>query len=131
MKAMVITDFGGPEVFQEREVPKPEPQLNDVLVRVYAASINPVDYKIRCDGSWAGIKPPAIIGYDAAGVVEAVGAGVKAFKPGDEVFYTPVIFGRPGTYAEYNVADESIVAFKPRNLSFLEAASLPLAGCTA
>jgi len=131
MRAMVITAFGGPEVFQATEVPKPEPKPTEVLVRVHAASINPVDYKIRAAGSWAGIVPPAIIGYDAAGVVQAVGACVTAFKPGDEVFYTPAIFGRQGSYAEYNVTDESIVALKPKNLSFVEAASLPLAGCTA
>jgi NADPH:quinone reductase-like Zn-dependent oxidoreductase len=131
MKAMIITAFGGPEVFQESEWPKPEPKATEVLVRVYATSINPVDYKIRTAGSWAGVKPPAIIGYDVAGVVEAVGVEVKAFKPGDEVFYTPLIFGGQGSYAEYHVADETIVTFKPRNLSFVEAASLPLAGCTA
>jgi NADPH:quinone reductase-like Zn-dependent oxidoreductase len=131
MKAMIITAFGGPEVFQESEWPRPEPKATEVLVQVYATSINPVDYKIRTGGSWAGVKPPAIIGYDVAGVVEAVGIGVKTFKPGDEVFYTPLIFGGQGSYAEYHIADETIVTFKPRNLSFVEAASLPLAGCTA
>lgn len=131
MKAMIIITFGGPEVFQEREMPTPAPNATEVLVRVHATSINPVDYKIRTAGSWAGVTPPAIIGYDVAGVIEAIGAGVKAFKPGDEVFYTPQIFGQQGSYAEYHVVDESIITFKPHNLSFTEAASLPLAGCTA
>jgi NADPH2:quinone reductase len=131
VKAMIITAFGGPEVFQESDVPKPDPKATEVLVRVHATSINPVDYKICTDGSWAGVRPPAIIGYDVAGVIEAVGVGVKSFKPGDKVFYTPPIFGGQGSYAEYHVADESIVAFKPQNLSFTEAASLPLVGCTA
>jgi len=131
MKAMIITDFGGPEVFQAGDWPKPVPQANEVLVRVHAAALNPVDYKIRINGKWAGVKPPAVLGYDAAGVVEAVGVGVKAFKPGDEVFYSPSIWGGQGSYAEYQVSDESIVALKPRNLSFVEAAALPLAGMTA
>ncbi|GCE23930.1 NADPH:quinone oxidoreductase [Dictyobacter kobayashii] len=131
MKAMVIKDFGGPEVFELRELPKPTPEADEVLVRVYATSINPVDYKIRQAGSWAGVKPPAVIGYDVAGVVEAVGAAVKDFKVGDDVYYTPDIPGKGGSYAEYHVAREAIVAHKPKNLSYLEAASVPLAGGTA
>ena len=131
MKAMIITAFGGPEVFQASDWPKPVPQATEVLVRVHAAALNAVDYKIRRAGSWAGVKPPAVLGYDAAGVVEAVGTCVKAFKPGDEVFYSPSIWGGQGSYAEYQVSDESIVALKPSNLSFVEAAALPLAGMTA
>ena len=131
MKAMIITAFGGPEVFEKRDIPKPKPGIGELLVRVRATSVNPVDYKIRTSGSWAGVSPPAVIGYDAAGVVEETGAGVTRFKPGDEVFYTPLIFGGQGTYAEYNVVGESIVAAKPRSLSFIEAAAMPLAGCTA
>ncbi|HEX2912515.1 MAG TPA: zinc-dependent alcohol dehydrogenase family protein [Chloroflexia bacterium] len=128
---MFITGFGGPEVFEEREVAKPVPGPTEVLVKVYASSINPVDYKIRQAGSWAGVKPPAIIGYDVAGIIEAIGPGVKDFKVGDEVYYTPQISGAAGSYAEYHVADESIVAIKPSNISFEEAASIPLAGGTA
>ncbi len=132
MKAMVITAFGGPEVFKEQDVPKPKPGESDVLVKVYATSVNPVDYKIRKAGSWAGVKPPAIIGYDVSGVVEAIGSRVKDFKVGDEVYYTPEISGgQQGSYAEYHVAHESIVARKPSNLNHREAASIPLAGCTA
>ena len=131
MKAMVITGFGGPEVFAEREFPKPEPGMNELLVKIYAAAINPVDYKVRKNGSWAGINPPAIIGWDAAGVVEKTGSGVKDFKPGDEVFYSPTIFGGHGTYSEYAVVNENIAAIKPKNISFIEAAAFPLAGCTA
>ncbi len=131
MKAMIITAFGGPEVFKEQDVPKPQPGKDDVLVKVYATSINPVDYKIRKAGSWAGVKPPAIIGYDVSGVVEAIGSGVKDFKVGDEVYYTPEISGGQGSYAEYHVANEAIVARKPSNLNHIEAASIPLAGSTA
>jgi NADPH2:quinone reductase len=131
MKAMIITDFGSPEVFREQEVPVPQPEANEVLVRVHATSVNPADYKIRRAGQWAGVRPPAIIGYDVSGVVEATGPGVRDFKVGDEVFYTPEMPGRFGSYAEYHVANEAIVARKPANLSHIEAASIPLAGGTA
>ncbi|WP_458189386.1 zinc-binding dehydrogenase [Haladaptatus sp. NG-WS-4] len=131
MDAMIITDFGGTDVFERRDVEKPSPGPTDVLVRVHASSVNPVDYKIRQAGSWAGISPPTVIGYDVSGVVEAVGESVTDFDVGDEVFYTPEIFGERGSYAEYHVADESIVARKPRTLSHTEAAALPLAGGTA
>ena len=131
MRAMVIKDFGGPEVFEERDTEKPAPGPNDVLVKVHATSINPVDYKIRQAGSWAGIEPPAVIGYDVSGVVESVGSEVVDFEPGDEVYYTPEIFGGQGSYAEYHVADAAIVARKPESLTHEEAASIPLAGGTA
>ncbi|MFC4552449.1 MULTISPECIES: zinc-binding dehydrogenase [Halorussus] len=131
MRAMVITDFGDTEVFERREVEKPTPGATEVLVRVHASSINPVDTKIREAGSWAGISPPTVIGYDVSGVVEAVGGEVTDFAVGDEVFYTPEIFGEEGSYAEYHTADESIVARKPESLSHAEAAALPLAGATA
>jgi NADPH2:quinone reductase len=131
MKAMVIREFGGPERFEAAEMPKPVPAKHEVLVRVRAASVNPVDYKIRQSGAWAGLPQPSILGYDAAGTVEAVGENVSHLAPGDEVFYAARIFGRQGTYAEYHVEDAEIVAKKPAQLSFEEAASLPLAGMTA
>jgi NADPH2:quinone reductase len=132
MRAMVITRFGSPEVFEEHEIATPSPRPGEVLVRVVASGTNPVDAKIRQAGSWAGIPFPAVLGYDVSGVVEAVGPGVSAFAAGDEVFYTPEIFGNPaGSYAEYNVAPASIVARKPAALSHVEAAGVPLAGGTA
>jgi len=131
MKAMIITAFGGPEVFQAADWPKPVPQATELLVRIHAVALNPVDYKIRENGTWARVKPPAILGYDAAGVVEAVGANVTSFKPGDAVFYSPDIWGVPGACAEYHVVDEAIVAHKPKSLTFEEAAALPLVGMTA
>jgi NADPH:quinone reductase len=131
MKAMVITEFGGPDVFELREVPKPEIGPNQVLVRVHATSVNPVDLGVRQAGSWAGVQPPAVIGYDVSGVVEAVGPGVTDVIVGDEVYYSPEISGRWGSYAEYNAVDAAIVARKPTNLSHAEAASIPLAGCAA
>src|SRR5690349_11681006 len=76
MKAMVVREWGGPERLELAEMPKPVPAPHEVLVRVRAASVNPVDYKIRRSGAWATLPMPAILGYDAAGVVEAVGANV-------------------------------------------------------
>lgn len=131
MKAMFIKEFGGPEVFEAQEVGQPEIRPNDVLVNVHATSVNPVDLSVREAGQWAGIEPPAIIGYDVSGVVKDVGSAVEDFAVGDDVFYTPEISERQGSYAEYHAAHEQIVAHKPINLSHEEAASIPLAGGTA
>lgn len=131
MKAMVIREFGGPEVFDARTIGQPAIRPNDVLVKVEATSVNPVDLGIREAGQWAGVQPPAVIGYDASGRVTDVGNGVTDFVVGQQVFYTPHILGEAGTYAEYHAVPESIVTLKPENLSHTEAASLPLAGCTA
>jgi NADPH2:quinone reductase len=131
MRAVVIRAFGGPEQLELADMPKPVPGRGQVLVKVKAASVNPVDFKIRQSGQWAQVPMPAILGYDAAGVVEAVGDLVTNLKVGDEVFYCARIFGRQGTYAEYHVEDAEIVHRKPAILTFEEAASLPLAAITA
>lgn len=132
MKAMVLTRFGGPEALELREVPRPEAGAGELLVRVVASGTNPVDAKIRAAGGWAGITPPTVIGYDASGVVEHVGVGVTGFSPGDEVFFTPEIFGNPnGTYAEFTAVPAAIVAHRPTHLSHEECAAIPLAGGTA
>ena len=110
------------------EVVDPSPGPRDLLVRVRAVSVNPVDTKVR-----GGAKPaeePMVLGYDAAGVVEAVGADVTLFAPGDEVFYAGTI-KRPGTNSELHVVDERIVGPKPRSFDFAQAAALPLTGLTA
>jgi len=128
---MTLNSFGGPESFELSDVPKPVPQLGQVLVRVHATSINPLDYQVR-RGDYRDLVPlPAITGHDVSGVVEAVGPGVTAFSPGDEVWYTPQIFDGPGSYAEYHVVNENIIGRKPGALSHLEAASLSLVGGTA
>ncbi|SOE50156.1 zinc-dependent alcohol dehydrogenase family protein [Orrella dioscoreae] len=130
MKAMVLAAFGGPDAFELRDVPKPVPQAGQVLVRVHATSINPLDYQVR-RGDYPDLVPlPAITGHDVSGVAEAVGPGVTAFAPGDEVWYTPQIFDGQGSYAEYHVATENIIGRKPASLSHLEAASLTLVGGT-
>ena len=128
---MVVRAWGGPERLEAADMPKPAPAKNQVLVRVRAASVNPVDYKIRRGGDWAGLPKPSILGYDAAGVVDAVGDNVTHLAVGDEVFYSAKIFGRQGTYAEYHVEDADIVGKKPSGLSFEQAAALPLAAMTA
>lgn len=131
MKAVVLKSFGGPESFELRDVPKPVPGAGQVLVRVHASSINPLDYQVR-RGDYPDLVPlPAITGHDVSGVVEEIGPGVTAFAPGDEVWYTPQIFDGPGSYAEYHVAAERIIGKKPPSLSHLEAASLTLVGGTA
>jgi NADPH2:quinone reductase len=130
MKAMILKSFGGPDSFELSDVSKPVPQAGQVLVRVHATSINPLDYQVR-RGDYPDLVPlPAITGHDVSGVVESIGPGVSAFAPGDEVWYTPQIFDGQGSYAEYHVAAESIIARKPASLSHLEAASLSLVGGT-
>lgn len=130
MKAIVLKSFGGPEAFELCDLAKPLPQAGQVLVKVYATSINPLDYQVR-RGDYPDLVPlPAITGHDISGVVEAVGPGVTSFVPGDEVWYTAQIFGGQGSYAEYHVADEKIIGKKPTVLNHLEAASLSLVGGT-
>lgn len=111
------------------DVPKPEPGPRDIRVAINAVSVNPIDTKVRMRGA----PPPGdikILGYDAAGVVDAVGAEVTLFQPGDEVFYAGSVI-RQGTNAEFHLVDERIAGRKPRILSFAEAAALPLTSITA
>ena len=111
------------------ELPKPETAGHDLLVAVKAISVNPVDTKVRAPKE--GVEdPPRVLGWDAAGVVEAVGPDVTLFAPGDEVFYAGSIT-RPGTNSEFHLVDERIVGTKPKSSSFAEAAALPLTSITA
>ncbi len=128
---MLLQSFGGPESFVLCDVPKPVPGTGQVLVRVHATSINPLDCQVRRGDYSDHVPLPAITGHDVSGVVEQIGPGVTAFAPGDEVWYTPQIFDGPGSYAEYHVAAEGIIGKKPPSLSHLEAASLSLVGSTA
>jgi NADPH2:quinone reductase len=131
MKAMVMTNFGSPEVFAETEVDKPTPRNNEVLVKVYATSVNPADCGMRQGIFGPRVKLPAILGFDVSGVVEAVGENVKDFQVGNEVYYSIAHDEGGGANAEYHVANESTIAKKPTNISHLEAASVPVAGGTA
>ena len=132
MKAVVVHEFGGPEVMKYEDVPRPEPKEDEILVRVMAAAVNPIDSYVR-QGMLAkhGMdKRPAIIGYDISGVVEKTGANAKKFKAGDKVYsYLSVMRG--GGYAEFAIAKESETALKPKNIDFEEAAAVPLAATTA
>src|SRR5438105_817554 len=132
MKAVFVHEFGGPEVLKYEDAPRPEPKDDEILVRVIAAGVNPVDAYAR-QGMLAkrGLdNRPSIIGYDIAGVVEKTGANAKKFKAGDAVYsYLSVMRG--GGYAEFAVAKESETALKPRNINFVEAAAVPLAATTA
>jgi NADPH:quinone reductase-like Zn-dependent oxidoreductase len=134
MQAIAISEFGGPDRLELREVDDPLVGPDSVLIRVRAAGINPVDYKIR-QGNLAGRIPhvlPLIPGWDVAGVVEQAGPAVTAFAPGDEVVaYCRKDFVRDGTYAELVAVRDYAVAPKPARLSFEEAGGLPLAGLTA
>lgn len=131
MQVQVITRFGGPECLELAEVAKPEVGHGQVLVRIHAASVNPVDIKIR-EGLPIGPELPAILGADLAGVVEAIGAGVTGFAIGDEVYgCAGGVKGQGGTLAQYIAADARLLAPKPKTLSFREAAALPLVSITA
>ncbi|MFD1560265.1 zinc-binding alcohol dehydrogenase family protein [Paraburkholderia silviterrae] len=130
MKAIGYAVKGGVEVLTDLELPMPEPGPRDLRVAVKAVSVNPVDVKRRRHEDPTESTQPRILGYDAAGVVEAVGNAVTLFKPGDEVFYAGAM-DRPGTNAEFHLVDERIVGPKPATLSFAEAAALPLTSITA
>jgi NADPH:quinone reductase-like Zn-dependent oxidoreductase len=134
MKAIVIDRFGGPEELVAREMPEPEVGPDSVLIAARAAGVNPVDFKIR-QGHLEGAFPhhfPLIGGWDVAGVVEAVGPAVGGFAVGDEVYaYCRKTEIAAGTYAERVAVPDTFVAHKPRELSWVEAAAVPLAGLTA
>jgi len=127
-KPLPISD---PESFLDLSAETPKPEPRDLLVKVRAISVNPVDAKIRSGGGPG--RPDGqlqILGWDAAGVVVAVGSNVTLFKPGEEVYYAGDV-GRPGSYAEFQCVDERIVGRKPASLGFAEAAALPLTTITA
>ena len=117
-----------PASLEDLEVPVPAPGPRDLLVRVEAVSVNPVDVKLRASADPGG--EPRILGYDAAGTVVATGSDVSLFSPGDEVYYAGSI-DRPGTDAQFHVVDERITGHKPRSLTFAQAAALPLTTITA
>jgi NADPH2:quinone reductase len=134
MKAIAINEFGGQDKLQLMDLPAPEIKSGEILLRVKAAGVNPVDWKIR-EGYIKDLFPydfPIILGWDAAGIVEQAGEEVTRFQKGDEIFAycrKPVVQG--GAYADYIVLEEEHAAIKPKNISFEEAASIPLAALTA
>jgi NADPH:quinone reductase-like Zn-dependent oxidoreductase len=130
MRAAVTEAFGGIDRVVVRDLPKPVPGPGEVLVRVKAAAMNPLDCKLR-EGKFRlifRVKPPFVLGFDLAGEVEAVGPGVARLRPGDAVFGA---LSRPGAHAEYAVAGEELLLPKPSRLSFEDAAALPAAAMSA
>ncbi|MFF5371022.1 NADP-dependent oxidoreductase [Streptomyces sp. NPDC013187] len=130
MRAISQDVLGGPEVLKEVEIERPAPKPNEVLVRVRAAGVNPTDWKHRATGGFLG-EPPFVLGWDVSGVVEAVGIGVVAFAPGDEVFgMLPYPYGH-GSHAEYVIAPVRALARKPAGVDHTQAGALPLVSLTA
>jgi zinc-binding alcohol dehydrogenase family protein len=131
MKAIVYTRHGlppeDPQSLVDADLPKPAPGPRDLLVKIRAIAVNPVDTKVR---RGAPTDTPRVVGWDAVGTVEAVGPDVTLFKPGDDVYYAGSL-ARPGTYAEYGLVDERIAGHKPKSLSDADAAALPLTSLTA
>lgn len=131
MRAVIQTSVGGPEVLFVAEQPDPAPKPGEVLVRVKAAGINPVDGAVR-GGSYPLLgEPPFILGWDISGTIAALGAGVTAFKVGDAVFGMPRFPKQAGAYAEFATAPADEMAAKPAAIDHAHAAALPLAGLTA
>jgi NADPH:quinone reductase-like Zn-dependent oxidoreductase len=139
MKAITCPKYGSPAVLQLREVAKPAPLDDEVLIKIHAASINSRDWRLmRAKPFFVRLMPGSmfhpkniVLGVDFAGQVEVTGSKVEQFKPGDEVFgYMPTASGR-GTLAEYVCATENLVAYKPTNLTYAQAAAVPLAALTA
>src|ERR1700719_937236 len=132
MKAIRIHNYGGPEVLKYEDAPRPEPGEGEVLIRVHATSVNPIDWKVR-EGEMKDFWPhkfPLILGWDLSGVVEELGRGVSRFKIGDEVYGLPDPT-RGGAYADYIVVRETEFALKPNSLHHIRAAAVPLAALTA
>lgn len=132
MKAVRVHEYGGLDVLRYEDAPKPQPADDEVLIRVRAASVNPVDWKIR-EGQMKEMLPmemPITLGCDLAGTIEQVGTNVKTLKAGDEVFgYVNLV--KNGAYAEYATAKESEVAPKPKSLDFVQAAAVPVGALTS
>ena len=130
MKAMVIHEYGGPEVLKYEDIPQPELKDNQLLIRVIAAGVNPVDGMIR-SGMFKGNRAfPIILGGDVAGVVEKVGSKITKFKVGDPVF-AYVSLDSSGGYAQYALVTEREAAPKPKSLTYVEAAAVPIVAMTA
>jgi NADPH:quinone reductase-like Zn-dependent oxidoreductase len=132
MKAVRIHTYGGPEVLKYEDAPRPQPGEGEVLIRVHAATVNPIDWNVR-EGHMKDFWPhkfPLILGWDLSGVVQELGRGASRFKIGDEVYSVPDPT-RNGAYADYIVVRESELALKPNSLPHIRAAAVPLAALTA
>jgi NADPH:quinone reductase-like Zn-dependent oxidoreductase len=130
MRAVRVRELGGPDVLELAELQRPSPGPTEVLVRVCAAGLNPVDAKTRAKGGFMG-DPPYVLGWDVAGVVEAVGFGVNRFEAGDEVLGMPFFPREAGAHAEFATGPSRQFVRKPEGMEWPEAGALPLAGLTA
>jgi len=132
MSAVRIHSYGGPEVLRYEEIPRPQPGAGEILIKVHAAGVNPVDWKVR-EGylkQRANHTLPLIPGWDFSGVVDSFGPGTQRFEQGDEVFGRGDLL-RDGAYAEYLVMREEDVEYKPKSIDHVHAAAIPLAALTA
>lgn len=127
MKAIRIHEFGGPEVLRYEDIPESQPGPGEVRIRVFAAGVNPIDWKIR--RGYMELPLPMTVGSDVAGVVDAVGQGVDSFQPEDEVFGKAS--AGQGGYAEYTIVNSTQIAQKPKSIGFIESAAIPTAGLAA
>ncbi len=133
MKAVRINEFGGAEVLKIQDIERPVPAADEILIKVYASGVNPVDWVVRNGGNDV-LRPylqlPLTLGWDASGIVEEIGSRVTSFKKGDEVYGVPNFPG-DGSYAEYVAAKAIQFGLKPKSISFNEAAAIPLTGLVA
>jgi NADPH:quinone reductase-like Zn-dependent oxidoreductase len=130
MRAVSQDELGGPEVLKLVSLPTPEPGVSEILIRVHAAGVNPIDGANRQTGALIG-RPPFVLGWDISGTVEAVGPGVTLYKPGDEVFGMLPFPQGHGAYAEYVVGPTRAFVPKPDRLDHVQAAAIPMVGLTA
>lgn len=132
MKAIIIDKYGGPEVLQYKELPIPQINDDEILIRVHNSSVNPVDWKVRKGALrfLPGQKLPKVLGGDIAGIVEKIGKDIKEFSKGDQIYGLITAF-KGGAYAEFAIAKSNQIVIKPTNLTFEEAGTIPLAALTA
>src|SRR2546429_1503822 len=134
MKAVRVHNYGGPEVLQFEDAPRPTPGSGELLIRVHAASVNPIDWKVRAGymKDYIPLPLPFIPGWDVSGLVEALGHGVTKFKKGDEGYARPDVTAHGyGAYAEYVVVKETETALKPKSIDHVHAAAIPVGAVTA
>src|SRR6202047_471162 len=134
MKAVQVHKYGGPEVLRFEDAPRPTPDSGELLIRVHAASVNPLDWKVRAGymKDYIPLPMPFIPGWDVSGVVEVVGSGVTKFEKGDEVYARPDVTAHGfGAYAEYVVAKETETALKPKSIDHVHATTIPVGAVTA
>jgi NADPH:quinone reductase len=130
MRAMTVSEFGGPEVLKPQDLPAPTPGEHDLLIEVHACGLNPIDFKVRRGALTKGRELPIILGFDVSGVVRDLGKSATNFRVGDEVYAAPALV-RNGANAELVCVDARTVALKPKTLDHIQTAALPLVTVTA